>query len=137
LGGLVLIVGLSAWLFVGVDFLQGKQERNQRWELWVKTARTLVGPPALSAQKQQEAKLRSGEPLEEVLLDLSEAWRSDVEIRRFEMASGTISITARAPSALSAVAALGRRPVGTYLRVVQIRPVVGGEEFDLEGKVVK
>ena len=134
-GGLLLAAGLAAWVLAGSALLQGKQERNRQWESWLGSARTLAGAPALSAQKLAAAQSKAGEPLDDLLSALARAWPSGVEIRRLEVSDGKLSLTARAPSALTAVSNLSKQALGTRVRVVQIRPFPGGEEFDLEGKV--
>lgn len=135
LGAVFLVVGTVALVAAASSGFQTKVERNQKWQNWLQSARSLVGAPALSAPKLAAAKAKAGEPLEDLLSAFARAWPSGVEIRRFEVADGKLSVTARAASALSAVSMLAKESLGSRVRVVQIRPLTGGEEFDLEGRV--
>ena len=135
LGAVLLLVGIAALGVSVARGLEAKAERNQQWQNWLQSARTLAGAPALSAQRLAAGRAKAGEPLEDLLATFARVWPSGVEIRRFEVSDGKLTVTARAASALAAVSTLAQDPLGSRVRVVQIRPFPGGEEFDLEGKV--
>jgi hypothetical protein len=134
LAGFFILGGVFLMANTGIMILQDKKERNREWEAWLNTARTQIGTPDIQKQSNIQGEAQSGEPLKKVLTTLSTAWPSGVEIRRLELLNGKLTLTAKAASALSAMASLSTSPLGKQLRVIQIRPTVGGEEFDLEGK---
>ena len=133
-GSVLAATGVLLMVLAGYLSWESRVDRNEQWGQWVRTAKTMTGTPT-TAKNLATLATAAGERVPEVLAALGRVWPTGVVIRKLTLADSTLSVTARAPSALGAVSRLGQEPLVAQLRVVQIRPVAGGEEFDLQGKV--
>lgn len=115
------------------ELFDSKQRRNQEWKQWVDQVTILDGQSVVSAQRIQALQERSGVAFFEVMDGLHRAWSDQVEIQKISITGTTLSLTARASSALSASDLLDKASVPFRFRVVEIRQRPVGEEFDLEG----
>jgi hypothetical protein len=127
---LLLVVGWGGGAWFQWD---SKTQRNEQWRQWVKQAQRQAAQ-ALPASTDKAVPEDGGIPLEEIFQALAADWPYDVTIRKGEIQVKKLVITAQARSALEAVGALGKDSHFKSIRVLEVRPGAGGEEFDLEGE---
>jgi hypothetical protein len=128
-----VVLGLTLWFLAATNLLVQKQERNQQWQQWLSLAEKQVGQRSLTAGEQEVQKGLGGVNVESLIDSLAQAWPQGVIVRRLHTAGSTVTLTATASSALTAVSALGQDSRWKQVRVIQIRPTAAGEEFDVEG----
>ena len=136
LAGVVMgTVGLFLVGMTAVQSLSSVQSEVSRWKDWVENAQQRLASDSGSTALSKDQQRLVGFDMAELLSDLSQAWPEGVKVTRLEVEGGKISLTARATSALSAVTKLKRSTLLSTLKVTQIRPVSGSEEFDMEGNL--